>query len=540
MNKEKLEQKGLFQNSKPVKKIGFISIILIVIGSSIGAGIFFKSQTVLENSGNNLILAIMSWIIAAIAVIALALALIEISSGRNDNLGIIGWNQTFTNKYIYKMCKNFMIFIYLPLTYFFMPLYVILSLQDGLAGFGITNHFGTNHDWFIWTAISLVISAWFIFIPGVFTKIGNAHNIVILAVKFIPLIAAGILGFVVLGATRKAQNIDINNTTWFAKASLEQGITFFKISPLIGIFGSLAAIFFAFDGFYVTAGIQTEMKEPKKLPVALVIGIGVITLIYLIIAISMSIGTKGGDFFGFSDWLNENKLSWLFGIINICIAIGVLGIINGFSMWAPRFIEDLIKANEFWVPEKYKNKLNNSRPIVGSVIVGFISIGFVLVLTVIGALGYIPSSYVGDYEVEGSFSMSKLYSFADLMANWISVITFLFISTAILGGLFNRKTKKVKITKSKFFVPSAIISVVIVFLSMFFSFIQPFVDLGISVSAIATESFSQEKINNSIIGNSMLILVLFLFLAIIIIPSVVSIYKDKNQTLITNHKNGIK
>nr|WP_307938791.1 hypothetical protein [Mycoplasmopsis bovis] len=32
----------------------------------------------------------------------------------------------------------------------------------------------------------------------------------------------------------------------------------------------------------------------------------------------------------------------IFGIMNIFIAIGVLGIANGFAMWMPRYIEDLL------------------------------------------------------------------------------------------------------------------------------------------------------------------------------------------------------
>ncbi len=260
-----------------------------------------------------------------------------------------------------------MVYIYLPLTYFFMPLYAILSFQDGLGGFGLINNFGTNYDWIIWTLISLVISTWFIFIPGVFSEIGNIHNIVILSVKFIPLVVAAVIGFVVMSKTGKAENLD-SIKIWRAPSS---EVTFFKISPLIGLFGSLAAIFFAFDGFYVTAGVKSEMKEPKKLPVALVIGLGIITLIYLVIAISMSIGTQGGKFFNFGDWLDSHRLSWLFGLVNICIAFGVLGIINGFSMWAPRFIEDLIKVGEFWVPKKYQSQLHDFKPIVGSFVVAF-------------------------------------------------------------------------------------------------------------------------------------------------------------------------
>ena len=75
----------------------------------------------------------------------MGLALIEIASARNDNLSIIGWSQTFNGKLIYKSCKNFMVYIYLPLTYFFMPLYVVMSIQDGVSA--LTNAtFGTSAD----------------------------------------------------------------------------------------------------------------------------------------------------------------------------------------------------------------------------------------------------------------------------------------------------------------------------------------------------------------------------------------------------------
>jgi hypothetical protein len=42
------------------RQVGFITIIAIVIGSCIGAGIFFKNATVWSNSHYNLVYAIMS------------------------------------------------------------------------------------------------------------------------------------------------------------------------------------------------------------------------------------------------------------------------------------------------------------------------------------------------------------------------------------------------------------------------------------------------------------------------------------------------
>ena len=51
-------------NSIP-KRIGYFTALLIVMGSSIGSGIFFKSGGIMSNVDNSIILALLSWIIAA-------------------------------------------------------------------------------------------------------------------------------------------------------------------------------------------------------------------------------------------------------------------------------------------------------------------------------------------------------------------------------------------------------------------------------------------------------------------------------------------
>ncbi|WP_232954209.1 amino acid permease [Mycoplasmopsis phocirhinis] len=100
------------------KQISFFSAMLIVMGSSIGAGIFFKSDEVLRNSRGNLILAIASWILAAFAVISMAIAIAEIAGVKKDNMSLVGWNKIFNSKWIYQASKNFMIYLTLPLTFF--------------------------------------------------------------------------------------------------------------------------------------------------------------------------------------------------------------------------------------------------------------------------------------------------------------------------------------------------------------------------------------------------------------------------------------
>lgn len=517
--KSKANEKSL-ADAPTSKKIGFFSAMLIVMGSSIGAGIFFKSKAVLDGAHGNLILAIAAWLIAGFAVIAMAMALIEVASARNDNLSLIGWCKTFNSRTIYKASKNFMFYIYLPLTYFFMPLYVILSLQDGIGALTAGNSsiagpntFGTSVDWLIWTVISLAISAYFIIVSGRSSRMGNIQNKIIMGVKFIPLAVAGIIGFVYV-AIMGTQGITVNGFN----PNFANSTSFGGISPGLGMLVAIAGIFFAYDGFYVTAGIQTEMKEPKKTPWAILAGLGATTIIYLIIAISMSLNGDG-SFFGFGDWLAQNNVSWVFGVVNLMIAFGVLGIINGFAMWAPRFIEDLMRERELPFSEKYAAKLSNgSKPWVGIIYSGVITAPIVILFTLIGSLAYIDG-YNGAY---GS-GMGNLYTFADLMANWTAVLAFVFIALPIAGAIKNRKTQKVETVKSKFFLPMAYSSVTLVGLTLFLQVLGPI----LNVFLLFNNPLSQDEI----IGRWMLVVVLLIFAIIIFVPTILEDYSKKKKNL---------
>ncbi|RXY96941.1 APC family permease [Malacoplasma penetrans] len=518
----KEENAGGISQAPTSKKISFFSAMLIVMGGSIGAGIFFKSSSVLSLSQSSLVLAIFCWVIAAISVIAMALALVEISSARNDNLSLIGWAKVFCGKTMFKASKNFMFYIYLPLTYFFMPLYVIMSLQDGLGALinvnteGATNPFtfGTGADWVIWTIISLMISGYFIVISGLSSKAGNIQNKVVTYIKFLPLAFVAVVGFVLVGLAGSSASATVVRPTTETIAS---GASLQTFAPGLGLFLAIGAIFFAYDGFYVAAGIQSEMKEPKKTPMAILIGLGITTAIYLIIAISMSINGDG-SFYGMQETMQNQfgtqVANILFGVINLCIAIGVLGIINGFSMWGPRFTEDLLKEGELPFAHKYLNKLNDNKPIVGVCYALVISAPVVVVFTLIGALGYIDN-----YGVGYGAGMDKLYTFADLMANWTALFTFAFIMVSVYGGLKNRKTNKVVTDQKSYFKPAAIITIITVGISLGVTVLLPIIDLfllsHVDPAAVAAVGGSYTDI---VVSRIMLVVTLFLYAGLTFAP----------------------
>ncbi|MCU4117330.1 APC family permease [Mycoplasma zalophi] len=520
-----MSDEQLVMTSDKKKKISFFSAILIVIGGSVGAGIFLRSDKVLRESGGNIFWSIFAWTLAAFAVVTMAIALVEVASGRNDNLGMIGWNKAFNGVYVYKGCKWFMTFLYLPFTFYFMPLYVIIQMQDAASGFVagggelINKAFGEN-DWIIMMILSLGISAWFFFTAGLSSWLGNIQNWIVTSLKFIPLIVVTVIGLVFAGGALSKPVAENSTTTvgqslmqitwWDAKASSLKGL-----SPIFGLFTSMAGIFFAYDGFYVTAGIQSEMAEPKKTPLALVLGLSSVTAIYLILAISMTIGATEGGFYGFADPLANIKSGWLFGIINMFISIGILGIINGFVMWCTRFVEDLVKEGELWVPHRiYKKMLVAKTPLVGTIYSIIISIPVVFAFNVVGSLAYFPDDYDGlGY---GGKHFSSNLGFADLMANWLAVIAFAFIALSIFGALKNRKGRWIEVEEGKHTVWAGWTAVTLVFSALFVYGLNSYVALGLLSSnggmyVEGTKTLSNEFIGQLVTSILLPVFALFMF-----------------------------
>ena len=532
LSKQKREAETGLANAPTKKKIGFFSAMMVVVGATTAAGIFFKAGTVLNNSQNSILFAMFCWVFTAFAVICMALALIEVASARNDNMSIIGWCQTFNNRFIYKACKNFMCYIYLPLTFFFMPLYAIMSIQDGVSAAVGTNYngFGTDADWAIIMVFTLIISVYFLVVCGFSSRMGNIQNWIITAFKFLPLVFGGVIGFVVIGVeggriANPDYTIGFNPSDFEVNGAIDYAAmyTFANMTPGIGLFIAIGAIFFAYDGFYVSAGLQTEMKEPKKTPLAMLLGLIIVTIIYLIIAVSMTLGSLDGNPYGLFDFMQRHNIVWLYVAFQVLIGVGVLGIVNGFALWSTRFVEDLISANDLPLSKKFVNKLNPKKAKVGILYNLAISVPIILIFCVIGGTGYINTNYPNaDYGT----GVPELYSFADLMATWSSVAAFIFLICCLGGALKNRKTKLVKVEETKLFKPMAIICLATMTLPIFVTFTQPIVDLFF-LFRIPTEAPLMNDGNpvydyqTVLISRIMTVVVLFIFLSLIFMPTII-------------------
>lgn len=568
MQKNKQDMERSLANAPLSKKIGFFSAMLVVIGSCIGSGIFFKAGNVLSNSQGSIIFAMFTWIFASFGVLCMALALIDIASARNDNLSVIGWTKTFNSRRVYKACKNFMFYVYAPLKYFFMPLYCIQAFQDGVAAIYINsghsyNGFGTNADWAIIMVIAIAMSSYFIVVNGLSARAGNIQSVMIMTVKFFPLIFAAVIGFVIFGMNNGQFVGDY--AVGFVPSNVDNEVsryTFNTFSPGFGMFIASISIFYAFDGFYVAAGIKSELKEPKKTPSIILVGLIVTTIIYLVVAVSMSLGSNGGNPQGLVQWFAKHNLLILFAIFEILLAISIFSVLNGFSLWSPRFIEDLILEGELPFSNKFAHKIGGDKKKVGVVYMLSTAIPTIVILYTIGGL-----AYINNYDASGIFfantndlqhifgsnanlkeifgndiisgnvdnqpyeylvyhygtGVGSLYTFNDVVSNWSALFIFLFITFAIYGGIKNKKTKRIKTSNFKYFMPFAILSVILISICLLMGLLEPFVNL-----------FLLYRINVSVyqdvlVSRIMTVIVLFVYIAIMLLPTYVSDFMLKKK-----------
>lgn len=527
--------KGLL--TKKQKKVTFFSAVLLIIGSSIGAGIFLKNGEILSNVQGSIVLAFLSWIIAIVGVVCMGVSLIEVSSVKSEqNGGVVAWNKIFNNAYIFKAAKNFMAYVYLPLNFFLMPYYSVMTIQDA---------FGWQTQWWVAFLIAFAISMWFIVSSGLYVKAGDIQNKIIMGFKFIPIVFAGLVGIVLAIAGQSRIGQDGYPSWWINDGFKNSRSLISSIFPLTGVIASIPAIIFSFDGFYSACGIETEMEHPEKIGKAMVVGLLIVSGIDVLISISLLIGSQGGKV-NTLYWFNEHNAHWVITIVELFIAFGVLGIVNGFSLMTTRYYEYLVQNNEIWCPDKYKSKCNASHPVVGCIYALIICGSVFIVFTFIGSFAFSDTGHYAKtvmvnvnnkktgygYDSSGT-NLCGLYSMCDILANWTSIMVFLCIVGSIIGALINRKTHTVKGVKpSKGFTPCAIISSVIISIGILFIIASTIGNIpivcGWKSQIGGKDGYTHQQWVEDLVGVIVTLVLLFVIAGISFIPSIVSVQKQKN------------
>jgi hypothetical protein len=167
----------------------------------------------------------------------------------------------------------------------------------------------------------------------------------------------------------------------------------------------------------------------------------------------------------------------------LMIGFGILGVINGTVATSVKQTTELLTNKEILLANAINKhvvvKFHNNE-ILGGVIYQYVfTFVLFLVCTAVGCV-YMPMNKIPGANFDNH--ILGIFNFVDLVSNWDVLGVYIFIGVGILGALINRKTNKVKVQKKKYFIPCAIVSVLLVAISTLYLVVAVFVDLGYALS----------------------------------------------------------
>ena len=342
------------------KRYGLFTAIAMVVGIVIGSGVFFKAEAVLKATGGNMPLGIAAWLIVGLIMIICSYTFAIMATKYEKVNGVVDYAEVGVgSKYGYYV-GWFMATIYNP-TLTSVLAWVSARFTCVLLGWDITG------------GSCMTIACFYLIgsfaINSLSPILGGKFQVTTTAIKLIPLLLMAVVGTIV-GLTN---GMTVQNFSHVVDAS---------VSTSGGLFSSVVAVAFAYEGWIIATSINAELSDSKRnLPRALIWG----SLIVVVVYITYYIGLAGAVT---TEALMESgqagaKMAFqnIFGtlggsLIFVFVIISCLGTLNGLMMGCTRGMYALAVRNSgprpdmFVQVDKVTNMPNNSA-ILGLLLAGF-------------------------------------------------------------------------------------------------------------------------------------------------------------------------
>ena len=309
------------------RKFGLFTAICMVVGTVIGSGVFFKAQNVLIATNGDLPIGIAAWFISGLIMIICSLQFAMMATKYEKVNGLVDYAEATCGKgYAYYLAW-FAANIYYP------------GMTSVLAWVS-ARYFGVLFGWDLVGAEVLTFSAFFLIASYTLNvlspKLAGKFQVSTTVIKLIPIALMAIVGTVVglISGTLT------DNFAYVVVGGNNTGA---------GLFAAVVATVFAYEGWIVATSINAELKNPKKnLPLALIIGAGIVVIVYIL----YYIGVAGGA--SVETLIHEGAttaFSNMFGavggtILNVCIVVSCLGTLNGLMVATTRGMYALAARGE--------------------------------------------------------------------------------------------------------------------------------------------------------------------------------------------------
>ncbi|WP_338782256.1 amino acid permease [Metabacillus sp. FJAT-52054] len=301
------------------KEIGFLAALTTVIGTVIGAGVFFKPTAVYSSTGSAS-LGLLAWFIGGVLTICAGLTAAELSAAIPETGGMMAYlKRTYGNLTAFLLGWAQTV-IYFPAN--IAALAIIFGTQT-VSLFGLA---ANDHKMLI-VGIAAATAIFLTLLNFLGAKAAGGIQTVATICKLIPLALIIIFGLLHEGSVS------------FQLFPVEPGPE--QSSFLTALGAGLLATMFAYDGWILVGNIAGEMRNPKKdLPKAIILGLSAVMAIYLLINVAFLMVMSAASLAG-TDTPASDAAELIFGsmggkLVSIGILISVFGSINGYVMTGMR------------------------------------------------------------------------------------------------------------------------------------------------------------------------------------------------------------
>ncbi|CAM9106475.1 APC family permease [Mycoplasma todarodis] len=500
---------------KKARKMGFWAAISMLIGSVVGIGIFFKNGSISRITDQNGATWLAAWIVGGILALGLAISFSEIGTTKMESKteGIAKWATFVGGKKMGYFSQFTYSFFYTGFFTFVLGFFASEATFQGMVIAGWMKSDAIP----IWghALFGLFITAFLIFVNVTSVKASGIFQQITVVLKFIPLIAAIIIG---VGMATSHHYSDVRNPLHGSN-----GFTHGQFNPVL-IIAALPAVLFAYDGFLNVATMQKKVKNgEKQIPKILFIGMLIVIIVNSLISLASILHTAPSVDIILKDVFGNPVAQKTLGIIvYMFIAISAWGVVNGYSAGYWAAIEQGIETNLFFGMRWMKEKLGIFKTTL---------IYAAGIITFWASILLIPSIIL------------NTDSLIDSLSNWPTFFIFGLLATIIL--IYTIKRKHLNTTKMHpiVFWTASVIAVAGIFGSLIFSLIYSTIYIDLIKNPNQTSSYGLfepgEGVKNYI-GSIMFFVQLAIFITFPIFNKLLKKRFEKTKTIETTPKTNLK
>ena len=320
------------------KRYGLFTAIAMVVGIVIGSGVFFKAEAVLKATGGNIPVGIAAWVIVGLIMVICSYTFAIMASRYEKVNGVVDYAEmVVSSKYGYYV-GWFMTIIYIP------------ALTSVLAWVS-ARYTGVLLGWDITGGSVMTLACFFLVasyaINALSPVLAGKFQVSTTIIKLIPLMLMAVVGTII----GLSNGMTVNNFTHVVDSS---------VSTSSGLFASVVAVAFAYEGWIIATSINAELKDSKKnLPRALVIGSLIVVFVYIFYYIGLTGAVSTETLMESGETGAMLAFQNIFGTIGgtlifVFVIISCLGTLNGLMLGCTRGMYSLAVRNKGPLREMFK------------------------------------------------------------------------------------------------------------------------------------------------------------------------------------------